>query len=161
MNIKLFLDLDKTVQSLVIFVVLSITSFCDINAYAQDTNELNFLNHEEINWLKEHPVIRTSNPAAITPFIFTQNGNVQGLTVDYLNLIASKIGVKFEFPEEKPWIGMMEMLNSGEVELIHSAAFSDERAMTIDFTSSYLDIPLVNVGREGSARINNPDDLFL
>lgn len=131
-----------------------------INFSVANSQELtNELSASELEWIKNHPIIKVSNPTAIAPFIFSQNGEVDGFAVDYLNLITSKVGLKIEFPEQGPWNTMMQMLRDGEIDLIQSAALDAERAEYIAFTQPYLEIPLVNIGREGAAKINNGDDL--
>ncbi len=117
------------------------------------------LSEAEVAWIKENPVIRVSNPTAIAPFIFTQNGNVEGFAVDYIRLITSKVGLEIEFPTERPWEDTMEMLRNGEVHIIQSAAINDERREYIAFSKPYINIPMVNVGRTGQQKIVNVEDL--
>ena len=131
-------------------------------AFSQEQSSSNeiHLTEEEKLWISENPVIRTSNPTGIAPFIFTKNnGDTDGLVVDYLELIGSKVGLTFEFVGPGPWNQMMDDLRNGKIDLIHSAAQNDERSEYITFSSEYLSFPFVNFGRKGSPRINSAEDL--
>lgn len=140
-----------------VFLII-ITPILSTHSYAQST-DIN-LTAEEIEWINENPTIRVANPTAIAPFTFTKNGKVEGFAADYIALITQKVGLKIEFPEEKPWNDMMQMLRDGEIDIIQSAAKTDERAEYLEFTNAYLDIPLVNVGRIGEDKITSPEGLI-
>lgn len=145
-----------------LFVAISIFAHfaTAYSTYAQNDQSTITLAENEKQWITDHPVIRVSNPSAIAPFIFTRNGVVDGFAVDYIRLITSKVGLEIEFPEEKPWNDMMQMLADGEIDIIQSAAKTKAREEQLEFTDAYLVIPLVNVGREGEKKIITPDDLI-
>ncbi len=145
----------KYFYRIICLLVLAAISFSAANSQELFSE----LSPSEREWIETHPTIKVSNPTSIAPFIFSQNGKVDGFAVDYLNLITSKVGLKIEFPEQGPWPTMMQMLRDGEIDLIQGAAIDDERAEYIAFTEPYLKIPLVNVGREGAAKIDSADDL--
>lgn len=63
------------------------------------------------------------------------NGTAQGLTVDILNQIAAREGWTIEyFP--CVWSRCLELLENGELDLVVSIAFSDERNKVFDFNRS-------------------------
>lgn len=118
------------------------------------------LSPEEIQWIAENPVIRVSNPSAIAPFISNNNGDAEGFAIDYVKLLASKVGLQIEIPPEGTWDDMMDKLRNGEIDIVHSTAYSDERAEFMTFTDTYLDMPLVNASPIGVGQINNKKDLI-
>ena len=65
--------------------------------YAQSSDVK--LTPDEIAWIAENPVIRIANPSDIAPFTANNNGNVEGLAIDYINLLASKVGLEVELHE--------------------------------------------------------------
>lgn len=118
------------------------------------------LTQEEKQWMLDNPTVKIANPFSIAPFNFTENGEVKGFAVDYINLLAQKAGINIEFVEETNWNQMMDQLSTEEIHLIHSAAQNEERLKTMNFTEPYLEIPMANVGRVGEGRVNSPDDLI-
>ncbi|MCP5381824.1 MAG: transporter substrate-binding domain-containing protein [Kordiimonadaceae bacterium] len=141
-----------------IFAVL-LTFIVTQPAGAQNPFELPKLSAEEQAWIKAHPVITAANPEDSAPFSLTRGGKVQGIAAEYLELVASKIGLKVEFAKEGSWTSMMQMLRAGEIDLIHSSLMDDERDAYISFTQPYLRVPVVNMGRAGTAHLNSIDDL--
>ena len=65
------------------FIELSISFL-----YAQD-----FLTQAEKDWIEANPVIRIHNEMNWPPFNFNINGHPKGLSIDYMNLLAEKIGI--------------------------------------------------------------------
>ncbi len=85
--------------------------------YAQSSDVK--LTPDEIAWIAENPVTRIANPSDIAPFTANNNGNVEGLAIDYINLLASKVGLEVEIPPVATWNEMMEMLRRGEIDVFH------------------------------------------
>lgn len=128
-------------------------------AFSEDAFKDVPLSADEREWIVENPVIRISNPAEIAPFNFTQNGRVEGLAIDYLKLITSKVGLQIESSEEEPWAMAMERFHQKKIDLLHSVVMNEERSRYIEFTSPYIEAPIVIIGREGSSKIQKLDDL--
>ena len=55
------------------------------------------LTPEEQTWLNDHPVIRVHNEWNWPPFNFNKDGKPLGLSIDYMNLLASRIGIEVTF----------------------------------------------------------------
>lgn len=55
------------------------------------------LTPQEKAWIKSHPTISVSNEPDLPPFDFMQNGKAVGLGIDYVTLIASKVGLHVNF----------------------------------------------------------------
>ncbi len=128
-----------------------------VSAYAQQ-NDLN-LTDEERAWLKQSPVVRVANDMAYPPYDFVENGQATGFAVDYLDLIAEKVGFKVEFVNGYSWDELMRMLKDGEIDLAHSLAITDERLEYLDFSEPYVELPAVIFGRTGSEFIDGLEDL--
>lgn len=126
--------------------------------FAQNSNTQ--LTSKEIEWISNNPVVRIANPSDIAPFTANNNGNVEGLAIDYINLLASKVGLEVEIPPEANWNEMMEMLRKGEIDIFHTIAYSDERSEYMTFTDAYLEMPRVNASPIGVPKINGYEDLI-
>ena len=55
------------------------------------------LTPNEQAWLSTHPVIRVHNEWNWPPFNYNEDGKPKGLSIDYMNLLASRIGVKVKY----------------------------------------------------------------
>ena len=96
----------------------------------------------------EHPIrVGVYN---FEPLVFTDNmGQAQGLFIDILNHIAAKEGWQIEYVSGT-WQECMQRLEQGEIDLLGSIAYSDERAEKFDFISEplFLDWGQVYVPKE-------------
>ena len=128
-----------------------------LNSYP--TNNNIGLTVEELKWISEHPVITSTNEMEWAPIDFVQNNEPQGFSVDYLNLVAEKIGLKVEFVNGLPWQKLLDLLRDKKIDLAQSIIETPERSEYLNFTKPYLDLPWVYFGRKGSEIINNLDDL--
>lgn len=117
------------------------------------------LSEQEKLWLQQHGVLKVSNQENWPPIDFVQNNIPMGLSIDYLNLLASKIGIKFEYVNGLPWNVLMERARDGQIDILHSLYQTDQRSEYLNFTRPYLDVPVVYFGRVGSDPIVNPEDL--
>ena len=154
----LAIKIDVPLVRCITFIAFMVVNF-SVSSFAQ-TNDLGIgLTQAEKTWISENSVIRVSNSTAIPPFNFTRNGKVNGFTIDYIKLLGTKTGLHFEYPKEKPWNDMMNMLLNKEIDLFHSVAQTPEREKTLKFTAPYLEYPMVNFGRVGAEKINTVDDL--
>ncbi|MBU2551254.1 MAG: transporter substrate-binding domain-containing protein, partial [Proteobacteria bacterium] len=61
------------------------------------------LTAEERAFLKAHPVIRVHNEENWAPFNFFDNGRPQGLSIDYMNLLAKRLGLKIDYVTGPTW----------------------------------------------------------
>jgi diguanylate cyclase (GGDEF)-like protein/PAS domain S-box-containing protein len=102
--------------------------------YIKDSSNLN-LTKEEKKYLEEHPVLKVENLAEFPPYNFYENNKPQGYTVDYMNLIAKILGVKIEFISQKSWKEHLDMLKSGQLDIIPHVAINKERIEFINFTN--------------------------
>ena len=85
----------------------------------------------------EEKVIRIGYDAN-SNFIKESDGNFYGYGVEYLEKIAEYTGWKYEYVKDDSWHNCLEMLHNGEIDVICTAHYTDERAK--QFT--YTDIPL-------------------
>ncbi|MCP5381890.1 MAG: transporter substrate-binding domain-containing protein [Kordiimonadaceae bacterium] len=126
-----------------------------INSFAQEYS----LTEEEKIWIEEHPLITVTIASDWAPLEFIRNGNPVGFSIDYLDLIAEKVGLKLKYITANSWSSLLEMLKNREIDMAQSIIETPERNEFLDFTKPYLELPSVYYGRVGSERINSVDDL--
>ena len=66
------------------------------------------LTDEERDWIAKHPVLQVGNELDWPPFDFAENGEPKGYSIDLINLIGEKTGLKFEFVNGYTWPELLE-----------------------------------------------------
>ena len=61
------------------------------------------LSATEQAFLKAHPVIRVHNEKDWPPFNYFEYGSPRGLSIDYMDLVAEKLGIKVEYVSGPSW----------------------------------------------------------
>ncbi|MEJ1361295.1 MAG: transporter substrate-binding domain-containing protein [Candidatus Sedimenticola sp. (ex Thyasira tokunagai)] len=101
------------------------------------------LNEEEQAWLKEHPKIRVHNETEWPPFNFAENGKPRGFSIDFMNLVAKKTGLKLDYVTGPSWNEFLEMMKRGDLDVMLNIVKTPERLKYLLYTPSYADNPNV------------------
>ena len=93
------------------------------------------------------------------PFEYLDNGELVGLDVDIMNLLAKKINKKVIFKQMQS-IGIMFALQSNKIDAIISAmTITEERKKQVDFTEPYFTSKQVIIVKKNDNSIKNVEDL--
>lgn len=117
------------------------------------------LNEEERKWVESHPIVTSTNEMTWAPIDFVQDQKAAGFSVDYLNLIAEKVGLRIEYRNGYSWAELLEKLKTREIDIAQSITFTEQRHEYLDFTGPYLNLQKVFFGLSGQGRINSLEDL--
>lgn len=98
------------------------------------------LTRQERDYLRKHPVLKAHNESNWPPFNFNENGQARGFSIDYMNLIAEKIGVKVRYVSGYTWYEFLRMINTDKLDIIDNIAITPERKKSIAFTRPYIDL---------------------
>jgi len=112
------------------------------------------LTEQEVHWLQAHPAIRVSNEMDWPPYDFAKEGKPTGFSIDYLELIAQKLGVTFEYVNGYSWAELVAMIKRKELDVIHPLAVSDDRQKFMNFTDAYLQVSNVIVIKKTPGKNN-------
>ena len=107
------------------------------NTLFATTDKLNLTTHEK-QYLKKHPIITAHNENNWAPFNFNKNGVAQGYSIDYMNLLASKIGIKVKYISGYSWNEYLTLLQTSKLDLIINISKNKKRIKTINFTKPFL-----------------------
>lgn len=118
-----------------------------------------FLTEEEKKWISEHPTVRATNYTRWAPLDYYDGEKPNGFSVDYLNLVASKIGVKIDYISSESIVDIHEQLKNKEVDIAHALVSNVQREEYLNFTTPYLTMPLYYFGRIGAEPIKTIEDL--
>lgn len=118
------------------------------------------LTSQEKAWLEKHPVIRVVVNQAIPPLSFVgENGQIEGVAIDYLRLLESLLGVRFQVSGVASWQESLGLVYQKQVDMSSSALFSDDQEKHLNVSKPYLEIPSVIITRNADARIHGINDL--
>ena len=97
---------------------------------------------EEKEYIKNNKFkIATTNSWA--PFNFSnKNHNIVGIGIDYLNLIANKLDLKFELSEKKTFLNVLDSIEKGNTDITFSTTNTKEREKYAVFSNPYEKFPI-------------------
>jgi len=110
------------------------------------------LSEKEHIWLKKHPVIRVGIDHDYAPYEWIdESGNYTGLAADYMQLLANRLGVKFEIIKDKSWPETLDLAKKGKLDILSCLNITPQRKTFLNFTSPYISTPMVivNANRHG------------
>ncbi|WP_133251348.1 diguanylate cyclase [Pokkaliibacter plantistimulans] len=99
------------------------------------------LDDKERAWLVKHPVITVHNEMNWPPFNFNQNGQPTGFSVDYMNLLAVKMGLNIRYISGPEWDEFMAMIRDGRLDVMLNIVNTPGRREFMSFTNPYLSSP--------------------
>ena len=95
------------------------------------------LTKKERNFLKVHPVITAHNEADYPPYNFNENGVAKGFSIDYLNLLAKRLGVKVKYISGHTWSEYMKMSHENKIDVMLNIMRTPQREKFLHFTQPY------------------------
>lgn len=128
----------------IIFLFLLSLSFL----FSKESNSL-VLSKEEINWIKENPIVKVGVDEDWPPFDYINSDfNHSGISSEYLKIISEKTGLKFEIYANS-WHKVMEKIKNKELDILACAAKTPQREEFLEFTNPYLSLDIVVAGKKG------------
>ncbi|MBT3185799.1 MAG: transporter substrate-binding domain-containing protein, partial [Nitrospina sp.] len=109
-------------------------------------------------WLDTHPVITVHNELNWPPFNYNVDGEPAGLSIDYMNLLASRTGIKVKYISGE-WGELLDQAFNKKLDVMLNIVKTPERQKHLLYTDSYVKNPNVIIaGKESS--ISNTQSLF-
>lgn len=118
------------------------------------------LNDAEIAWLKQDRTV-TVRVGDWPPFMMTEN-QISGISIDYLDLIASIHGIKFKYvtQNEISWPEALKSIRAHDgIDMVPTIQQSDERKDFMSFSIPYQTLPWVIVTRDDAEFVGRLSDL--
>ncbi|MBW1749106.1 MAG: transporter substrate-binding domain-containing protein [Deltaproteobacteria bacterium] len=97
-------------KQLIISLILLFVSFSQCQIYAMENVKLT---KEERAWLSQNHVVRARVGEA--PPLHFYDGKFQGISVDYLNMIAKRAGFKVQYVTDIPWSNALGHIKNHQV----------------------------------------------
>lgn len=113
--------------------------------FAEPDKSLGLTNAERA-WLEKHSVIRLASDISWPPFEWVNSEmQYQGIAADYMKLIETKLGIRFEVDKTKPWPEVVAAVKKHELDVFSCVAKNPQREKFVNFTRPYLSFPMVIV----------------
>jgi len=136
---------------------LAVGSAERLKNFVYDTEAMQ-LSPEERAFVAEHPLVRVANASDWAPFDFNDEGTPKGYSVDYMRLLAQKIGIRLEFVTDS-WTHLDRMFREGNVDVVQGFAQLPERDAYALYSDTYLVNEKVIVTQHGEDAIASMKDL--
>ena len=122
--------------------------------------ESQLLSPEEALWLQNHPApLRVHNERDWLPFNFYEEGQPRGYSIDYMNLLAEKIGLDIEYVSGPSWSEFLEMMKDGSLDIMINIASTKKRREYLSFTEPYYITKTALFVRNSETKITDLNDL--
>jgi PAS domain S-box-containing protein len=109
------------------------------------------LTEQENAWLREHPLLRVHNEKDWPPFNYFEFDSPRGVSIDYMNQMAAKLGIQVEYITGPSWNEFLEMVKRKELDVMLNIVKTEDRMKYLLYTDPYIKNPNVIVSSE-----NNP-----
>ena len=127
-----------------------LTTFCFLSLFS--LVDANVLTPDQSSWLKKHNNTLLARPERnYPPFSFlssSTSARPKGLAVDYLDLVAKKVGAQVTFLEAKSRNTILSDIKSGKEGIVLAIAESNERLDYMYFSEPFISLPAVIVIRK-------------
>jgi len=111
-------------------------------------------------WLREHQEpVRVHNEMNWKPFNFNEDGQPMGYSIDYMNLVAKKLGLKIEYVSGPNWNDFLGMMRDRTLDLMVNIASTKDRRKYLAFTQPYLITSTALYVRNAEHGITSLDDM--
>jgi ABC-type amino acid transport substrate-binding protein len=95
------------------------------------------LDDNEKAFLQKHPVITVHNEKKYPPYNFNAEGQAKGLSIDYMNLLAIKLGIRVKYVSGYEWSEFMAMIQNNKLDVMLNIMRTPEREKYLHFTEPY------------------------
>lgn len=111
-----------------------------IRAVSLDASELN-LSAIERKWLNDHPVIRIAPDPSAAPIEWFNDEDVyEGIAADYVKLVESRLGIRFEIVRADSWQSVLELMRTNGADVLPAAMVSPQRQKFLRFTRPHINV---------------------
>lgn len=136
------------------YLLLSLCALTNLNA-----QESTF-NNEELEWIKNHPVVEFGYEPSWEPYEIYDKGKYTGIVGEYVNRISKITGIEFKPIENITWEQSFQGLKDGTIKMVPSCAISEDRLKFLKFTDVYIKDPFIICTRREYEFVGSLNDLI-
>ncbi len=145
------------IVSCTLFLFISLSSL-PIQALDQTESTLQ-LTEEERTWLLNHQKIRVHNEMTWGPFNYHEFGRPKGYSIEFMDLLAEKLGIEVEYISGPSWDELLSMMHRKELDVMLNIVQTESRSKYILFTEPYVENPTGILVRDDNQSIRDLRDL--
>jgi polar amino acid transport system substrate-binding protein len=124
--------------------------------YTEDSTENLNLSSKERAYLRKKGSIKMCIEPNWLPFSnISKDGSYEGIMADMFALIQKSLPIEFEIIKTQNWSDSLQALESRECDILSGAINTPSRSKSMDFTTPYIDFPLVIATKERDRFIND------
>ncbi len=146
-------DIDRLKQLAAIYIELGMTitrtQLSDF-VYQQSPTALPSLTSDEKAYLSTHPTLLVNNEANRPPINYNVDGKPSGYSVDFITLVAKKLGVGVDFVMGHDADTFLSMLQTKDVDVLLNFEETAKRNKQLLFTQPYLSMSSGIYVKEGA-----------
>jgi len=124
----------------------------------QNKKKTGVLTDEERAWLANNPVVTVHNERNWAPFNFNVNGQPKGFSIDYMNLVAEKVGLKIKY-KTGTWNELLDMAKNRKLDVMLNIIKNPEREKYLKYSGSYIKLLMSLFVRDDVEKIRSVEDL--
>ena len=104
---------------------------------------------EEINWIKDNPIIKVSGDTFWPPYSFNdENGNYIGIIPDLVKEVFKDSNIKFEYIKTNSWSETLSLIKEKKFDLIDAISYSASRSDYLNFSNKYIGAEIVIISNK-------------
>ena len=108
----------------------------DLNSFIYNKHHF-ILTAREKAFIQKFHTLRVNNEEFHPPYNYNEYGIAKGYSIDYMNLLAKKVGFKVKYVTHSNWQESLEKIRNKEIDLILNIANTPQRREYINFTKEY------------------------
>ncbi|WP_169719648.1 PAS domain S-box protein [Psychromonas aquimarina] len=135
------------------------TEILDLRGLSESSLSSVMLTNAEHKWLEEHPVINVHNEKDWAPFNYFDYDTPRGLSIDYMNLLAEKLGIEVNYRTGPSWSEFLDLIKNKNLDVMLNIVKTQDRQKYLLFTEPYMKNPNVIISRSDKP-FDNIDDLY-
>ena len=139
-----------------------IQTFIVINAQAEEKDLIQQISLTPVEhaWLQKHRTIKVHMESGYAPFSYIDHDKFVGYSIEYADLIAKLLGIKFEYKQNVPWDQAIENLKNRKIDVIAQMINSEARQKYTLFTEGYYTYYQGVVSRKDNGKNRTLSDLY-
>jgi PAS domain S-box-containing protein len=95
------------------------------------------LTKEQKAFLLNNRILKVHNESNWPPYNFNIGGIPKGYSIDYMNLVARRLGIQINYISGYSWSEFLQMIKRKEIDVMLNIVKTPQRSKTINFTKPY------------------------
>lgn len=117
----------------------------DLNSFIYSNLKLN-LSMAEKKFISNIKKLKVHNENKWPPYNYNEFGLPKGYSIDYMNILAKRLGIEIEYISNKSWNEFLTMIKNKDLDLMLNIVNTPDRRKYINFTKSYAEsLPTIYV----------------